>query len=167
MPFLKLSTNVTIDQSQSEQLLSELSQLLAKDTGKPERYVMVELAGGKAMLFGGNNQPLAYLECKSIGLSTTQAEALSASISRLLTATLPLTAERIYIEFSNCPAEFWGWTAQLLVSLTPMHYPLTAFSSCSANEAHFSQPFCFSWQEIYLYYAIMHISQSNRRAKDG
>lgn len=109
MPFLKLSTNVTIDQSQSEPLLSGLSQLLAKETGKPERYVMVELAGGNAMLFGGSNQPLAYLECKSIGLSAAQATALSASISRLLTAFLSLPAERIYIEFSNCPAEFWGW----------------------------------------------------------
>jgi len=109
MPFLKLSTNVDIDQTQSEQLLSELSQLLAKETGKPERYVMVELAGGKAMLFGGSNQPLAYLECKSIGLSATQAKALSASISKLLTGALPLSTERIYIEFSNCPAEFWGW----------------------------------------------------------
>jgi len=111
MPFLKLSTNVDIDQNQSEQLLGELSQLLAKETGKPERYVMVELAGGKTMLFGGSNQPLAYLECKSIGLSAAQAKALSASISRLLTSTLPLTSERIYIEFSNCPAEFWGWNA--------------------------------------------------------
>jgi phenylpyruvate tautomerase len=109
MPFLKLSTNVAIDQSQSEPLLSGLSQLLAKETGKPERYVMVELAGGKAMMFGGSNQPLAYLECKSIGLSAIQAKSLSASISKLLTGILPLTAERIYIEFSNCPAEFWGW----------------------------------------------------------
>jgi phenylpyruvate tautomerase PptA (4-oxalocrotonate tautomerase family) len=109
MPFLKLSTNVAIEQSQSEQLLKELSQLLAKETGKPERYVMVQVTGGKAMLFGGSNQPLAYLECKSIGLSAAQAKALSASISRLLTGVLPLTAERIYIEFSNCPAEFWGW----------------------------------------------------------
>jgi phenylpyruvate tautomerase PptA (4-oxalocrotonate tautomerase family) len=109
MPFLKLSTNVTIDQSQSDQLLSRLSQLLAKEAGKPERYVMVELAGGKAMFFGGSNQPLAYLECKSIGLSATQAKALSASICKLLTAALPLTAERVYIEFSNCPAELWGW----------------------------------------------------------
>ncbi len=40
MPFLRLSTNVTIDQTQAEQLLSELLQLLAKETGKPERYVM-------------------------------------------------------------------------------------------------------------------------------
>ena len=109
MPFLKLSTNVTIDQIQSEQLLGDLSQLLAKETGKPERYVMVELSGGKAMVFGGSNQPLAYLECKSIGLSASQAKALSASINKLLTGILPLTAERIYIEFSNCPAEFWGW----------------------------------------------------------
>lgn len=109
MPFLKLSTNVDIDQSQSTQLLSDLSQLLAKETGKPERYVMVELAGGKAMVFGGSNQPLAYLECKSIGLSAAQAKSLSASLSKLLTGILPLTAERIYIEFSNCPAEFWGW----------------------------------------------------------
>lgn len=109
MPFLKLSTNITIDHSQSEQLLSELSELLAKETGKPERYVMVELASGKTMLFGGSNQPLAYLECKSIGLSASQAKTLSASISKLLTRSLELTAERIYIEFSNCPAEFWGW----------------------------------------------------------
>ncbi|MDD2659391.1 MAG: phenylpyruvate tautomerase MIF-related protein [Methylococcales bacterium] len=109
MPFLKLSTNVDIEQSLSRQLLSDLSQLLAKEIGKPERYVMVELAGGKAMVFGGSDQPLAYLECKSIGLSATQAKALSASLSKLLTGILPLTAERIYIEFSNCPAEFWGW----------------------------------------------------------
>lgn len=109
MPFLKLSTNVTIEQSQSEQLLKELSQLLAKETGKPERYVMVQVTGGKTMLFGGSNQPLAYLECKSIGLTAAQAKALSASLSKLLTSALSLSAERIYIEFSNCPAEFWGW----------------------------------------------------------
>ena len=92
MPFLKLCTNVAIDQSQSEQLLSELSQLLAKETGKPERYVMVELADGKAMVFGGSNQPLAYLECKSIGLSASQAKALSASISRLLGNSQKITS---------------------------------------------------------------------------
>jgi phenylpyruvate tautomerase len=66
---------------------------------------MVELAGGKDMLFGGSNQPLAYLECKSIGLSASQAKALSASISRLLSGTVPLPAERIYIE--SCKAMVW------------------------------------------------------------
>lgn len=110
MPFLKLSTNIAIDEAQAEQLLSELSSLVSQETGKPERYVMVELSGDQAMLFGGSKQPLAYLECKSIGLNPAQAKALSASISRCLTKALPpLSAERIYIEFSNCAAEFWGW----------------------------------------------------------
>ena len=109
MPFIKLSTNVEITPAQTEHLLSALSQQVVKETGKPERYVMVELAGSKSMLFGGSGQPLAYLECKSIGLSVSQAKSLSASIIHLLTAALPIAAERIYIEFSNCPAEFWGW----------------------------------------------------------
>jgi phenylpyruvate tautomerase PptA (4-oxalocrotonate tautomerase family) len=85
------------------------SQPLAKETGKPERYVMVELAGDKDMLFGGSNEPLAYVECKSIDLSAQQAKSLSASIPQLLASNLLLSAERIYIEFSNCPGNLWGW----------------------------------------------------------
>ena len=109
MPFLKLNTNVEISDQQASQLLGELSRLVAQQTGKPERYVMVELTGGQTMLFAGSGEPLAYLECKSIGLSAVQAKALAASLSKVLTSALPLTADRIYIEFSNCPAEFWGW----------------------------------------------------------
>ena len=109
MPYLKLTTNIAIGKEQSPTLLSRFSQLLAKETGKPERYVMVELADGKDMLFGGNSEPLAYLECKSIGLSPQQAKALSAAISQLLANELQIAAERVYIEFSNCPANLWGW----------------------------------------------------------
>jgi phenylpyruvate tautomerase len=109
MPFLKLSTNVEISESQSGQLLGDLSKLLAQQTGKPERYVMVEMASGKAMMFAGSSDPLAYLECKSIGLSTAQAKALSDALSKALATALSLSADRIYIEFSNCPAEYWGW----------------------------------------------------------
>ncbi len=109
MPYLKLNTNVEISSEQTPQLLTDLSRLLAKETGKPERYVMVEISGGKAMLFGGSSDPLAYLECKSIGLSATQAKALSSSIPQLLASALALSADRVYIEFSNCPAELWGW----------------------------------------------------------
>jgi len=109
MPYLKLTTNIAINKEQSPKLLSRFSQLLAKETGKPERYVMVELAGDKDMLFGGSSDPLAFVECKSIGLSAQQAKSLSASISQLLASDLQLPAERVYIEFSNCPGDLWGW----------------------------------------------------------
>ncbi|MGR8979156.1 MAG: phenylpyruvate tautomerase MIF-related protein [Gammaproteobacteria bacterium] len=109
MPYLKLTTNTIISDEQKPQLLTQLSRLIANETGKPERYVMVEIAGEKPMLFGGTSAPLAYLECKSIGLSGKQAKSLSPSLSRLIENTLGIPPERVYIEFSNCPADFWGW----------------------------------------------------------
>lgn len=109
MPYLKLSTNVAISKEKSTQLLRQFSQLVADETGKSERYVMVELIGEREMSFSGSSDPLAYLECKSIGLSAAQAKALSSSVSDVLSENLQIPADRVYIEFSNCPANFWGW----------------------------------------------------------
>ncbi|MDF1583599.1 MAG: phenylpyruvate tautomerase MIF-related protein [Methyloprofundus sp.] len=109
MPFMKLRTNVVIDSEKTSVLMSELSQLLAHETSKPERYVMIDVQGDRNMMFAGSTESLAFVECKSIGLSTAQAKSLSKSISELLSMRLQLSAERIYIEFSHCPAEYWGW----------------------------------------------------------
>lgn len=109
MPYLKLSTNVTISKEQSPKLLWQFSELLAQETGKPERYVMVEVSGDHEMLFGGNNDPLAFLECKSIGLSPQQAKSLSAAVCQVLAAELQIPKDRVYIEFSNAPGNLWGW----------------------------------------------------------
>lgn len=109
MPYIKLRTNQSISKQQAPEILTQLSQLMAKETGKPERYVMIELDGDREMIFSGNKEPLAYVECKSIGLSNEQAKSLSASISQILETYLQIKADRVYIEFSNCSAEFWGW----------------------------------------------------------
>lgn len=109
MPYLKLTTNVAISGQNPQDLLSSLSKLVAQETGKPERYVLVEARENKAMLFAGSDEPLAYLECKSIGLTGNQAKSLSAAITQALNDKLKIKGDRIYIEFSNCPANFWGW----------------------------------------------------------
>lgn len=109
MPYLKLNIQDSISDEQSPQLLDQLSKLMAQQTGKPERYVMVQVEGCNAMRFAGSDKPLAYVECKSIGLTSTQAKAISSSLCRLLNDALQIPADRIYIEFSNCPAEYWGW----------------------------------------------------------
>ncbi len=109
MPYLKLKTNQTISESQQQELLSELSSMLASVLGKSEKYVMVELEAEKVMLFAATTEKLAYVECKSIGLTSQQAKDLSPEISQQLDAILGIPASRIYIEFSQAPAEFWGW----------------------------------------------------------
>ena len=109
MPYLKLKTNVKVAAAQKPTLLKQFSQLMAHQTGKPERYVLVELASEQAMLFAGTDQPLAYLECKSIGLSVAQVDVLAAALCQLLHTQLQIEPERVYIEFSDCPAAYWGW----------------------------------------------------------
>lgn len=111
MPMLKLRTNMPITAEQSPNLLKAFSRLLTQETGKPERYVMIDISGNHFMLFAGSDSPLAYLECKSIGLSASQATKLSASLCQILSEELGIAGDRIYIEFSNCPAEFWGWNS--------------------------------------------------------
>lgn len=109
MPLLKLDTNISIEKEKIQPLMTSLSALLAKETGKSERYIMVTIEAENTMLFSGNDNPVAYMECKSIGLSAQQASALSASINQLISEQLKIDPDRQYIEFSNCPAEYWGW----------------------------------------------------------
>ncbi len=109
MPYLKLNTNITLSPDETATLLTQLSALVADKTNKPERYVMVEIAAAQAMLFAGTTQPLAYLECKSIGLTLSQPKALTAAICQLLHTRLQIAPERIYIEFSDASSAYWGW----------------------------------------------------------
>ena len=109
MPYLKLTTNIEVSTEKISVILTELSQIMAQQTGKPERYVLVEYRHNPAMLFAGIDAPLAYLECKSIGLTTGQAKSLSAAITAVLAERLKIKADRVYIEFSNCPGNYWGW----------------------------------------------------------
>lgn len=110
MPFLKIQTNHTVDSTTGEALLTKASKLVAKELGKPENYVMVQLQKESPMLFAGTNAPLAFLELKSIGLpnSSTTAD-LSANLCKLIEQELNIPKDRVYIEFSDAPRDMWGW----------------------------------------------------------
>jgi phenylpyruvate tautomerase len=109
MPYLKLATNQPIDKNDVTPIVNQLATVVAKETGKPERYVMIELAGNRTMLFAGSDAPLAFIVCKSIGLSPSQSKSMSLALCQLLENALKIPSDRVYIEFSNCPAEYWGW----------------------------------------------------------
>ncbi len=109
MPYVSLETNKSLSKQQSNQLMQRLSQLMAEKTGKSEAYVMVKVASDKDMQFAGNTDPLAYFECKSIGLTEEQAKKLSQALAMAINDELQIPAERVYIEFSRCDGAFWGW----------------------------------------------------------
>lgn len=109
MPLLKIHTNQSLDQTAQMALLQKASARVAELLGKPERYVMVSLTSSEAMLFAGNDAPLAYLELKSIGLPGDTTPTLSAALCQLIGEQLGIAQERIYIEFSDAERHLWGW----------------------------------------------------------
>ena len=109
MPLLKIQTNKVVEPATAKTLIADASAAVADLLGKPERYVMVSLEHNPAMLFGGSDEPLAYLELKSIGLPESQTTEMSRSLCELLNKALDLPADRIYIEFADAPRSMWGW----------------------------------------------------------
>jgi phenylpyruvate tautomerase len=109
MPYLRIQVNRSVAADKSRSLLMAASQKTAKELGKPESYVMVELTSNPDMLFAGDDDPAAYMELKSIGLPSVQVRPLSKMLSGLLEEHLGISPSRIYIEFTDVKGSCWGW----------------------------------------------------------
>jgi phenylpyruvate tautomerase PptA (4-oxalocrotonate tautomerase family) len=111
MPLIKISTSAELPSPEkADALLKELSALLAKRFGKPEKYLMTSLAPRTRMTFGGSTAPACYVEIKNIGaISPETSSAISADVCARLSAALGVPADRIYIELADVPAHLWGW----------------------------------------------------------
>jgi phenylpyruvate tautomerase PptA (4-oxalocrotonate tautomerase family) len=109
MPFVKIQSNVVLDDGQRARLLKAVSSLAADELGKPERYVMVAIEPTTPMLFAGNSDPACYLELKSIDLPAAKTGALSAALGSEMEKQLGVSKDRVYIEFADAPRKMWGW----------------------------------------------------------
>jgi phenylpyruvate tautomerase PptA (4-oxalocrotonate tautomerase family) len=107
MPVLNLHTNVAIENK--DNLLKQTSNVVAQALGKPESYVMVRIHDNEAMSFAGTTDPLAYVELKSLGLTTGQTGKLSNTLCTFIEAKLGISAARIYIEFAAPERAMFGW----------------------------------------------------------
>ena len=112
MPYLKIQTNVSLDTSKENALLTKASQLVSEILSKPEKYVVVAFEHSPSMLFDGKNDPLAYLELKSIGLPGDKTTAYSQVLCDLVNQELNVDKDRIYIEFANAERNMWGWNGE-------------------------------------------------------
>jgi len=107
MPYLHLHTNVSIEDEAS--FLKLCSETAARSLGKPESYVMVNLSHGRPMLFAGSDEPLAYIELKSLGMPGHATAELSATLCKMVEQELGIEGGRVYIQFSGPDRNMWGW----------------------------------------------------------
>ncbi len=111
MPLLNLfSSAQPPDEPALDGMLASFSTLLARELGKPERYVMVSLTPRATMSFGGSRAPACYAELKNVGtLSGERVEQLSEILCAAIAKALSLPKDRIYIEFTNADGALWGF----------------------------------------------------------
>lgn len=112
MPLVKLETTVALTGEKRASLLSALSRIIGETLSKPEEYVMVT-ANQSAILMSGHPGDAAFVDIRSIGgLNASVNRQLSQKICQLLSQSLALPQNRIYLNFTNVEAENWGWNAQ-------------------------------------------------------
>ncbi len=109
MPMLSLKCAKEIP----DELLKELSTVVAETIGKPEQYVMV--AAEKAdMLMSGAPGDAAFAEIKSLGgLNRVVNHELTMKICVLLNDHLGIPGDRVYVTFQSLERDHWGWNGSL------------------------------------------------------
>ena len=111
MPLLKLETTVALSEDIRKGLLASLSKTVAGAIGKPEQYVMVTISQA-AMMMSGKTGDAAFVDIRSIGgLSGEVNRKLSQQVCKLLSDSLGIPADRVYLNFTNVDAGNWGWNA--------------------------------------------------------
>ena len=109
MPFLRIQTSKILPESSAGALAAKASALVAEQLGKPERYVMISVESNASMTFAGTDEPLAFLELKSIGLPESMTAGVSEALCQLVASETGTATDRIYIEFTDAPRKMWGW----------------------------------------------------------
>ncbi|MBI5381287.1 MAG: hypothetical protein HZA31_05245 [Opitutae bacterium] len=109
MPYLKIQTNLPLTKKAERTVLKHASALVAEELDKPEEYVMVAIQADTPMLFGGSDEPVAFLELKSIGLPARRTKQLCQSLCALIETHLGIKKERVYVKFIDVARTMWGW----------------------------------------------------------
>jgi phenylpyruvate tautomerase PptA (4-oxalocrotonate tautomerase family) len=114
MSYLKIQTNLPLTKKAERTILKSASTLVAVQLGKPEDFVMVAVQPDTPMMFAGSDEPVAFLELKSVGLPGKATKQLSAALCGLIKEHLGIPSDRVYVKFIDVRHGMWGWKGDVL-----------------------------------------------------
>ncbi len=109
MPYLKIQTNLPMTKKAKRTVLRAASLLISEELGKPEEFVMVAVQPDTDMMFAGTEDPVAFLELKSVGLPGRQTKRLSGELCNMIHQHLGIEPARTYVKFIDVRRGMWGW----------------------------------------------------------
>ena len=109
MPYLKIQTNLPVSDEHRRAILKKSSALVSSELGKSEEFAMIALEPQVAMCFAGSEEPVAFMELKSIGLPAGKTKSLSKVLCELIEEELSIPKHRVYVKFIDVNRSMWGW----------------------------------------------------------
>ena len=108
MPLIKIEIPVAASDALKQDILTEASLIVSKNTGKPEQYVMVTLSQADFAMAGEPTQA-AFVDVRGIGsINGENNVGITRDICGPLQATLNIAPAKVYITFTDVPAQNWG-----------------------------------------------------------
>ncbi|MBN2343647.1 MAG: light-inducible protein [Deltaproteobacteria bacterium] len=109
MPLIKMQTANPIDRTREEPLLKAMSDVIAKETGKPAAYIMATIEQTPIMLAEESGNA-ALFDIRGIGgLTQPVNEAITKGLCTLCEKELGIPASRVYATFTDVARPNWGW----------------------------------------------------------
>lgn len=112
MPFFKIETNQQVNPGDTQTILKKSSEFISEMLGKPEKVVMVSIDTGKQMMFGGNTEPTAFVQLKSIGLPVDMCTEFSSKICQFVFDEFGIQTDRVFIDFADIQRNMFGWNGK-------------------------------------------------------
>ena len=113
MPYIQVQTNQTISAENAIAIKTQLGTAITAIPGKSESWLMVGLEGDCQLYFKGTDAPAAMVSVRIYGTASDNAlNTLTSHITGILTDTLAIPSDRIYVSFWG--TEHWGWNGSNL-----------------------------------------------------
>lgn len=112
MPYFSIQTNQKMTETAAADLAKKASAFIANLVGKPEAYVMTAVKPGVAMTFGGSDEPVAYVELKSIGLAQEKCNPAAEAISGFIQSALSIDPGRVFIDLVALDRARFAWNGK-------------------------------------------------------
>ena len=109
MPYLKIQTNIPLTKKAEQNILRIASSLVSQELERAEEFVMIAVQPDTPMMLAGTDDPVAFLELKSIGLKAARTKGLSKALSEMIEQHLGIPKDRVYAKFIDVKRGMWGW----------------------------------------------------------
>lgn len=114
MPYFSIETNKKIDIKETEKLTKKASRFLAEMMTKPEQVIMVAIKPGTPLIFGGTDEPSAFVQIKALGLEKGRCPEFSKKVCGFLEKEINVPGNRVFIEFTDIDGKTFGYNGDTL-----------------------------------------------------